>query len=140
VEVDDFDVILFEGGFPVGVGREDGVVVALFVTVVDGRGDEEEPGDSGGMGFRDEALHAAAEGSEAGLVEGLEDSIVHAIAGDDDLRSGAGEDAGQSFEEAGPWEGSAGVAVLAEAREGFRGEAEAEDLEWFFRMELVEET
>jgi hypothetical protein len=26
----------------------------LFVTVVDGRGDEEEPGDSGGMGFRDE--------------------------------------------------------------------------------------
>ena len=74
-----------------------------------------------------QAVHAVAKFREALLGQGKIDAVVHAIAGQDDVGLGLGEDAGEPLVEIGPGKLAAGVAGFRETRDRLARQAEADD-------------
>ena len=72
---------------------------------------------------------AFAEFGKTILGEGEINAVVHAIAREDKVGLGFGEDARQALVKVGPWELAIGVARFAEAGDGLAGQSTVDDLE-----------
>lgn len=78
-----------------------------------------------------EFLDAVLESAGAFGAERVVDTIIHAVACEDELGGGLFEDATETFVHGGPWELASGVAGFAQAGGGFAGEAEWNDSVFF---------
>ncbi len=89
---------------------------------------------AGGSDFFTKFGDAFLMGGEAFVREREVDAVVHAVAGDDEVGFGLGEDAVEAFVEIRAREFAAGVTFFGETGDGFAGEAEVEEFECEIRV------
>ena len=89
---------------------------------------------TGGSDFFTKFGDAFLMGGEAFVGEREVDAVVHAVAGDNEVGFGLGEDAVEAFVEIRAGEFATGVAFFGEARDGLAGEAEVEEFECEIRV------
>ncbi len=144
VDVDHNPAVIALSQEPGGVAVEDLVVVvrgrgtAVRGRIEGGRG-EVDDGGAGGADLLAELADASLEACEAVFTEWEVDTVVHAVAGDDEGGFGEGEDAVEAFVEIGAREGAIGVVGFREAGHRFAGQAEVEEFAGPFPVVQVEE-